>query len=148
MTIYFYYTGETYGAFSAWSRHGFELDGKIWPTLEHYFQAQKYTGTDFEERVRQATTPREAKRMGRDRSWPMRPDWDGARDEVMLRGARRKFETHDDIRALLLSTGDEKLVEKSRDDYYWGCGADGSGRNQLGRTLMAVRQTLRSASRV
>ncbi len=45
----------------------------------------------------------------------------------MLRGVMRKFEAHADIRSVLLATGDQTLVENAPNDYYWGCGADGSG---------------------
>ena len=55
----------------------------------------------------------------------------------------RKFETHPDLRALLLATGDEELVENAPDDYYWGRGADGTGANTLGKILMHVRSLLR-----
>ncbi|HLY31420.1 MAG TPA: NADAR domain-containing protein, partial [Ktedonobacterales bacterium] len=61
----------------------------------------------------------------------------------MLRGVLRKFETHERPRAILLGTGDEEIVESSPSDYYWGCGADGSGKNRLGHTLMLVRERLR-----
>ncbi|WP_081589256.1 MULTISPECIES: NADAR family protein [Fischerella] len=50
---------------------------------------------------------------------------------------------HTDIREILLSTGDEEIVENSPIDYYWGCGADGSGKNMLGIILMEVREILR-----
>lgn len=46
MAIYFYKTKEKYGCFS---NHGFELKGKYWRTSEHYFQSQKFIGTEFEE---------------------------------------------------------------------------------------------------
>jgi ribA/ribD-fused uncharacterized protein len=62
----------------------------------------------------------------------------------MRAAVRRKFETHADIRAELLSTGDEILVENAPGDFYWGCGADGSGRNMLGIILMEVRAELRA----
>ena len=45
--------------------------------------------------------------MGRRRSLPLRPDWEEIKDQVMLRGVLRKFETHADIRAVLLATGKE-----------------------------------------
>ena len=65
----------------------------------------------------------------------------------MTRAAvRAKFRTHADLRAELLATGDEELVENAPGDYYWGCGADGSGKNMLGRILMEVRAELREAS--
>ena len=52
-------------------------------------------------------------------------------------------EAHADIRTLLLDTGDEVIVENAPRDYYWGCGADGSGKNRLGEILMEVRAILR-----
>jgi N-glycosidase YbiA len=144
MIIYFYSPREQpYGCFSNFSRHGFELDGLWWPTSEHYFQAQKFAGTPHAEEVRQARTPKEAAAMGRDRSRPLRPDWEAVKDDVMRRAVRRKFEAHEDIRAILLATGDELIVEKAPKDYYWGCGADGSGKNRLGQLLMEVRASLK-----
>jgi N-glycosidase YbiA len=71
-------------------------------------------------------------------------DWEEIKDRVMLRGDLRKFEPHADIRAVLLATGEELLVENAPKDYYWGCGADGSGQNKLGQLLMTVRTLLRS----
>ena len=82
--------------------------------------------------------------MGRRRSLPLRPDWEAIKDQVMLAGVLRKFETHADIRAVLLATEEELLVENAPRDYYWGCGADGSGQNKLGQVLMTVRAILRS----
>ena len=143
MTIYFYDLGDKYGCFSNFSRHGFELNSAWWATSEHYFQAQKFPGTPHVEEIRQLKTPREAAKMGRDRSLPLRPDWEQVKDDVMRQAVLRKFETHADIREVLLDTGDELLVEKSPTDYYWGCGADGSGKNRLGAVLMEVREILR-----
>jgi predicted NAD-dependent protein-ADP-ribosyltransferase YbiA (DUF1768 family) len=48
-----------------------------------------------------------------------------------------------ELGALLLATGDARLVEHTENDAYWGDGGDGSGRNELGRILMAVRAALR-----
>lgn len=144
MTIYFYSTREQpYGCFSNFSAHGFVLDGKFWPTSEHYFQAQKFAGTASEEDIRRARTPREAANRGRDRRRPLRADWEAVKDDVMRRAVLRKFEAHADIRDVLLGTGDETLVENAPGDYYWGCGADGSGKNMLGLILMEVRAALR-----
>jgi N-glycosidase YbiA len=144
VTIYFYSTREQpYGCFSNFSPHGFELDGKRWPTSEHYFQAHKFAGTEHEEAVRCAASPMVAARMGRSRHRPLRPDWDAVKDDVMSRAVLRKFETHDGIRAILVGTGDEEIVENAPRDYYWGCGADGSGRNRLGQILMEIREILR-----
>ncbi len=143
MTIVFYSTQGAYGCFANFSRHGFELDGAYWPTSEHYFQAQKFAGTPHADEIRKARTPKQAAQMGRDRKRPLRVDWERVKDDIMRRAVLRKFETHDDIRAILLSTGDELIVENAPKDYYWGCGSDGSGKNRLGQILMEVRDILR-----
>lgn len=143
MTVYFYTTGSEYGCFSNFSRHGFELDGVWWPTSEHYFQAQKFAGTPHAEQIRQVNNPKDAARMGRDRKRPLRPDWETVKDDIMRRAVLKKFQTHDEIREILLGTGEEELVENAPGDYYWGCGKDGSGQNKLGQILMEVREILR-----
>jgi ribA/ribD-fused uncharacterized protein len=145
MTIPFYRARQKpYGCFSNFSPHGFELDGVWWPTSEHYFQAQKFAGTPFADQIRQVSMPNEAAKMGRRRTHQLRPDWEEIKDRVILRGVLRKFETHADIRAVLLATGEELLVENAPKDYYCGCGTDGSGQNKLGQVLMTVRTLLRS----
>ncbi|HEY9607534.1 MAG TPA: NADAR family protein [Allocoleopsis sp.] len=146
MTIYFYSTRCEYGCFSNFSAHGFELDGAWWPTSEHYFQAQKFVGTPHAAQIQQVKTPKDAAKMGRDRSRPLRRDWEQVKDDVMRKAVLRKFETHADIREVLLATGDELIVENAPHDYYWGCGADGSGKNKLGQILMEVREILRDTS--
>jgi ribA/ribD-fused uncharacterized protein len=143
MTIYFYTTIDEYGCFSNFSRHGFELDGHYWPTVEHYFQSQKFAGTEHQRRIARSRTPKEAAQLGRDRSVSLRADWERVKDDVMRRAVLRKFETHQDIRKILINTGDAELVENAPGDYYWGCGADGSGQNKLGKILMEVRSILR-----
>ncbi len=52
--INFYAVGDNNGCFSNLSSHPVKLKGKIWPTSEHYFQAQKFAGTPDEEEVRLA----------------------------------------------------------------------------------------------
>ena len=42
MPIYFYTPADTHGAFSNFSRHGIQAEGAWWPTVEHFFQAQKF----------------------------------------------------------------------------------------------------------
>ncbi len=143
MTVYFYTTIDRYGCFSNFSRHGFEFDGKYWPTAEHYFQAQMFPGSEYQRRIARARTAKDAAQLGRTRSVPLRVDWESVKDEVMRRAVLRKFETHQDIREILLGTGEEELVENAPGDYFWGCGADGSGQNKLGKILMEVRSTLR-----
>ena len=144
MTIYFYVEREEpYGCFSNFSRHGFIWDELYWPTTEHYFQAQKFVGTPYLDQIRQLKTPKDAANLGRDRALPLRPDWEVVKDKIMRQAVQQKFQTHADIRTILLATEDEMLVENSPFDYYWGSGKDGSGQNKLGLILLEVRSSLR-----
>jgi ribA/ribD-fused uncharacterized protein len=144
--IHFYSTTGEYGCFSNFSRHSVFLKGKQWPTSEHYFQAQKFAGEPDEEEIRLANKPSLAAQMGRDRKRPLRRDWEGVKERVMLEALRAKFTQHDDLRAILLGTGDAVLVEHTANDSYWGDGGDGSGRNRLGALLIQVRAELRAGA--
>jgi ribA/ribD-fused uncharacterized protein len=120
------------------------LKGKLWPTTEHYFQAQKFAGSEHEEEIRLARTPSIAARMGRSRSLPLRPDWEAVKDNVMREALRAKFDQHPKLKSLLLSTDDAELIEHTRNDNYWADGGDGSGKNRLGELLMELRTQLRT----
>ena len=84
-----------------------------------------------------------AARMGRDPKKTLRRDWESVKVGIMRDVVRAKFTQHDDIRQILLSTGDAKIVEHTENDSYWGDGGDGSGKNMLGRILMEVREDLK-----
>lgn len=142
MSIKFYKINEPYGCFSNFSHHAFELDGKMWMTSEHYFQAQKFKGTDYVEVICLLDNPMKAAEMGRNRDLPLRADWEQVKDDVMRRAVYAKFSQNEDIRKILLSTGKEIIIENTFNDYYWGCGKDGSGKNILGKILMEVREKL------
>ena len=146
MTVYFYKVEEPYGCFSNFSPHGIHLLGKDWPTVEHYYQAQKFAGTSDEgvmALIYAAATPVAAAALGRDPKRILRPDWHEAKYYIMREAVLIKFLTHKDIQATLLATGSEAIVENSPKDYYWGCGADKTGQNHLGRILMSVRSEIR-----
>jgi ribA/ribD-fused uncharacterized protein len=140
--ILFYGTGDEYGAFSNFAAYPIVIHGKRWPTSEHFFQAQKFTDAKRREQIRAAKSPMIAARMGRDRSFKLRRDWDKARVAVMRAALRAKFEQHADLRELLLSTGDAEIVEHTESDDFWGDAGDGSGANMLGRLLMDLRDEL------
>lgn len=143
MSILFYKVNEDYGCFSNFAHYGFELDGRWWMTSEHYFQAQKFCGTMYEEIVRKANNPMKAAELGRKRDLPLRKDWEYVKDEMMRKAVYAKFSQNKDIKEILLNTYPGRIVDNTLNDYYWGCGADGSGKNMLGKILMEVREVLR-----
>lgn len=141
--VRFYSVNDEYGVFSNFAPYPITLRGKRWPTSEHFFQAQKFTNARDREEVRAANTPMLAARMGRDRKRKLRRDWERIKIGVMREAVEAKFRQHVDLGDLLLATGEAKLVEHTENDDFWGDGGDGSGRNELGRILMAVRDALR-----
>jgi ribA/ribD-fused uncharacterized protein len=143
--IHFYYRNEPFGEFSNFYSAPIELDGYTWPTTEHYFQAQKYISDETHfKNVLQLATPREAFNYVRIHKSAVRSDWANVKDDVMYKACMAKFQQHPKLKELLLSTGDRTLVEHTKNDSYWGDGGDGTGRNQLGITLMKVRDHLKN----
>lgn len=127
------------------------MDGGTWKSAEHYFQAQKFIGTPYFEHIRdKVATPREAFQLSREHhvlKW-QRGDWEEVKLLIMHKALLAKFIAHERLRALLLSTGDRKLVEHTYNDRYWGDGGDGSGYNHLGRLLMEIRKHIHKGTRV
>ncbi len=142
MKIEFYRIAEPYGDFSNFSRHPIVLKGKVWPTTEHYFQSQKFAGTEHEEDVRLAKGPRAAAEIGRDRNRPSRVDLEQVKESIMKDALLAKIAQYPKIKELLLSTGDAEIVEHSFKDRYWADGGDGSGKNRLGILWMEIRKEL------
>jgi ribA/ribD-fused uncharacterized protein len=147
MPITFYSTKDAYGEFSNFTPFPFVLDGMEWPTSEHYFQAQKFDDDAYREKIRTTKSPMIAARLGRSRKVPIRPDWESVKIDVMRRAVAAKINAHEELRELLLSTGNEELIEDAARDSFWGCGVDGSGQNWLGRILMAIRDELRERTK-
>jgi len=125
----------------------FRLDGVLYPTVEHAYQASKFDDTAHAQAILDAETPRAAKKLGQTRDVPLRPDWDARKQTLMLHWVAAKFCLADgalELTQRLLATGQRVLVEDSPTDSYWGMGTDGTGANHLGRILMAVREVLPS----
>lgn len=146
-TIYFRYTGDTYGYLSNFYHAEMVIDNVSYPHVEAFYQSQKFIDTDYDLAMRIAHTrnPKESKRLARsvEMSSDKRQQWNnGLRVTVMKKGVLHKFLTNVDLRDKLLSTGDSPLVEYAPHDNYWGDGRDGSGVNMLGKILMEVRSSL------
>ncbi|MBS2000876.1 MAG: NADAR family protein [Cyanobacteria bacterium SZAS LIN-5] len=137
--IRFYRVSEDYGCFSNFYASPLSIDERVWPTVEHYFQAQKFLDLEIQERIRETKSPMVAARMGRDRKKPLRADWESVKIDLMVEAVRAKFTQHEGLRKILLSTGTATLVEHTKGDKFWGDGGDGTGKNMLGVILMRIR---------
>lgn len=121
----------------------FTLDGMSCLNVEAGFQAMKTLDPADRRRIAAMADPSEAKRAGR--RVRLRPDWEEVKDRVMLDLVTAKFQQNPDLAEKLLATGDAELCEGNTwHDSYWGVdAATGRGRNQLGKTLMQIREALR-----
>jgi len=124
------------------------LQGALWPTVEHFYQAQKSADPGYRATIREAPTPAEAK--SRADHWfrisgaALPADWPERKLRAMREADAAKFGRYPDLAALLRETGTAELIEDSPDDAFWGIGPDGQGLNWAGRVLMEVREALRS----
>lgn len=135
-----------------------EWRGRRWPTVEHAYQAAKNydpaTGAPNDEaaveEIRTAPTPNRAKKLGR--KVDMVPEWEHDHDGDPLKLAVMRELVHikfqiPELRAKLLATGDQELVEGNWwGDRVWGV-CDGEGTNWLGKVLMDERRRIHEEER-
>ncbi|KAK5584383.1 hypothetical protein RB653_005994 [Dictyostelium firmibasis] len=140
--ISFYRSTDAYGCFTNFSWFKVNYKNHIFKTSEHAFQAMKFQHDEkiFNE-ILNSKTASESKRIAYLNNHKKNPQWDEIKDQIMYEICFEKFNQNDDLKFILLDTGDLKIVENSEKDFYWGIG-DGSGRNQLGKTLMKIRSEL------
>lgn len=60
----------------------------------------------------------------------------------MYKGIKAKFLQHKDLFQKLIETKNVIIIEKTIEDFYWGCGFDYSGKNRMGKLLMKLRKNL------
>ena len=117
-----------------------EMNGIMFPTVEHYFQAMKTLDTEKRKEIAAAPTPGKAKYMGRHVN--LRQDWNEVKIDVMRQGLEKKF-SKPRLRRMLLETGDTHLEEGNWwHDTFWGT-CEGEGENHLGKLLMEIREEIR-----
>jgi ribA/ribD-fused uncharacterized protein len=141
MILFYYPEKGAYKEFSNFYPSEIAIDGKNYPTVEHYYQACKATDKKKHEEIRRAKTPDETKKMAREIKLP--PDWHKIKFDVMYNGVYAKFTQNEDLKELLLSTGDKVLHEYAPYDMVFGLG-DGKGKDKLGKILMEVREKISS----
>lgn len=121
-----------------------EYDGVIYPTSEHAFQAAKTLDKAERKMVECADTPGDSKRLGK--SVTLRSDWEDVKLNVMYEVLKSKF-SNSRLKQMLLDTGDEELIEVNEwHDTFWGQCPVGNGENHLGKTLMRIRQELKTVN--
>lgn len=129
-----------YDFLSNFFMHPVTLDGVVYPSNEHAYQAAKTLDAGERELVRLRTTPAQAKRMGR--KVTLRPDWERIKIGVMEDLVRQKFNSPG-LKERLLATGNDELEEGNTwGDRFWGT-VNGVGQNHLGKILMKIRDEVK-----
>ena len=149
--IYFYERHEPFYFLTNFFNAPFiDKNQRKWPTSEHFFQAQKFKWhPQTMEYIRdQLRHPRAVVEFAQKNFTDPQliSQWrNGESERVMKEAVYQKFSQNDDLKSILLDTGNAILIEHTVNDNFWGDGGDGSGQNKLGIILMQVRQELRSA---
>lgn len=142
--IHFYRANEEpFGVFSNLYRRPIEFEGRTYPTSEHAYQAGKASKPAVREWILSAPTPALAAMAAHGLYvWDVVPDWAQIKFDRMRAVLRAKFDQHADLKELLLSTGEARLVEagtvNNAVNRLWG-EVDGKGENMLGVMLMELR---------
>ena len=154
--VKFYKAWDEYGALSNFSPFPVSVDGVEWPTVEHYYQAQKFAGVHNDiaresfEKIKLAESPEAAAKIGRSAQAAhpesVRKDWDDVKVDVMRRALTEKLVRYEGPRTLLMESvctdGRVRVIEDSPVDGVWGAGRDGTGQNLLGALLVNIREDL------
>ncbi|WP_372023733.1 NADAR family protein [Tistrella mobilis] len=147
--IRFYRASEKpYGAFSNLYRRDVVFEGEVFATSEHAYQAGKARKPAVRKWLMEAPSPALLAMAAHGLYyWDVAPGWSSTKFDRMRAVLRAKFTQHEDLRELLLSTGDARLVESATVDNevnrLWG-EVNGVGRNMLGELLMELRSELRA----
>ena len=155
--ICFHNPEEENGVFSNWYLSDFEVDGVKYTSLEQYMMHQKalrFHDDEIAKEIMSTTDVAVIKGLGRkvrnfDGSY-----WNGVRQVVVYNGLLAKFSQNEELKRILLETGDELMAECSVSDQIWGNGIsmydtrrfrpiEWTGQNLMGYNLMLVREELR-----
>lgn len=138
---------EMYGCFSNLYRRPVEFEDEVFDTAEHAYQAGKARKLEVRQWILAAPSPALVAMAAHGLYWwDIRSDWSKIKFDRMRQVLKAKFTQHEDLREILLSTGDVRLVESATVDNavnrLWG-EVKGQGKNMLGQMLMDLRAQLR-----
>ena len=106
-----------YGAFSNLYRREISFEGEVFATSEHAYQAGKARKPEVRAWLMNAPTPALLSMAAHGLYyWDITPSWSKIKFDRMRQVLWAKFTQHEDLRELLLATGDTRLVESATRD--------------------------------
>jgi len=167
--IKFYDSKSPFFEFSNYYSSKIAIDGKEYPSSEHYYQSQKFAlpgaslkSIEYANIIASAKTANISRELASQKikgGYKWRTDlnevikkykditfdpvkWDEVKDNVMRKAVFWKFKQNKKLFDILSSTKTATLIENSTRDSYWGLGKDEKGENKLGKILMETRYIL------
>jgi ribA/ribD-fused uncharacterized protein len=145
------------GPFSQWAIRPMVIEGVTYNCCEQLMMAEKARlfGDDWAyNQIMIETDPAKQKALGRQVKGFDKDKWEAIARDVVYKGNYAKFTQHPELRAKLMATGDQEIVEASPEDRIWGIGLRSSdpraqdkktwrGTNWLGEAITRVREQLR-----
>lgn len=134
--------------FSPYTAHAIEIDGQVYPTLEHAYQCARYTDPKIKDEIRSARSPVLAWGVSSKYKHLQVPEFrqEAHKLTVMKDLMRLKAAQHEEIRKALKDSGDllivKHIVTYPPGDGFWDDGEDGTGLNHIGRMWMEVREEI------
>ncbi len=133
-----FYEDEFY-MLSNFSSFAVEWRGELWMTAEHAYQAAKFSDPDIREKIKNARSAHDAKKIAKVYRHFMDIDWHQVKVYVMKEILRAKRDQHPYVQKKLEQTKGQDLVETSPRDAFWGWGPNRDGENHLGKLWMELR---------
>ena len=150
--IYFWKTSDKYGSFSQWYKSDFtDINDIKYNCAEQFMMYQKailFGDNDVANEILNESNPKNIKALGRKIKNFNQQLWDENKFEIVIAGNFYKFTQNDQLKSILLKTGNQDIAEASPLDKIWGIGIDEKtarsgaecqGENLLGKALMVVR---------
>jgi ribA/ribD-fused uncharacterized protein len=144
------------GPFSNWYESYFEVNQTKYNCGEQFMMFKKaihFGDYEIANEIMRETNPRKQKAWGREVRGFDQEEWNKVSKELVYEGLYAKFTQNEDLKEILLSTGDREIVEAAWYDTVWGVGlreddplildkSNWKGMNYLGIVLMRVRDAI------
>ena len=147
------------GPYSQWSKSHkpFTISGKSYVCCEQYMMAQKaklFEDYEIMKQIMSTNNCKEQKQLGRRVKNFDQKIWEENCDEIVYQGNLAKFSQNDELKQMLLATGNQLIAEAAPNDTIWGIGLHENdpdaldprlweGQNRLGNAIMRVREELK-----
>lgn len=133
----------------------FEYKDRLYPTVEHAFQAQKSDSDEYKDALTIGTESYIGSDAAKAKSFGTKgnfkkldleiiEDWDNKKLELMEEILEAYYSKNEEMKQKLVDTGNSPLLHRGpRIDLFWGINSHGNGENQHGKILMNLREKYR-----